>query len=129
MKKQNINKINKCNINDFIEIINTYLKDNFYYVSQKYIINRFITEGCEEISENIETYLNRSVKDLVNKNSLEIFKAIFNKKFQDYENEVNSYKINNKIYNVDENDLGQTTLGFSAYLRDLSSAPGPIANF
>ena len=129
MKKQNINKINKCNINDFIEIINTYLKDNFYYISQKYIINRFITEGCEEISENIETYLNRSVKDLVNKNSLEIFKAIFNKKFQDYENEVNSYKINNKIYNVDENDLGQTTLGFSAYLRDLSSAPGPIANF
>ena len=129
MKKQIINKINKFYINYFIGIINTYLKDNFYYVSQKYIINRFITEGCEEISENIETYLNRSVKDLVNKNSLEIFKAIFNKKFQDYENEVNSYKINNKIYNVDENDLGQTTLGFSAYLRDLSSAPGPIANF
>ena len=50
-------------------------------------------------------------------------------KFKDYENEVNSHKINNKIYNVNENDLGQTTLGFSAYLKDLSSAPGPIANF
>ena len=59
INKKNINKNNKCNNNNFIEIINTYLKDNLYYVSQKYIIYRLITEGCKEISENIEYSLNK----------------------------------------------------------------------
>ena len=129
MKLKNINKTNKCNLKDFKKIIDTFLKDNFYYISQKYIINKFITESFEEISEDIEMYSNKLVEKLVNNNSLGIFETIFNKKFEDYENVVNSHRINNKIYNVDENDLGQTTLGFSAYLKDLSSAPGPIANF
>ena len=129
MKLKNINKTNKCNLKDFKKIIDTFLKDNFYYISQKYIINKFITESSEEISEDIEMYSNKLVEKLVNNNSLGIFETIFNKKFEDYENVVNSHRINNKIYNVDENDLGQTTLGFSAYLKDLSSAPGPIANF
>ena len=129
INKKNINKNNKCNNNNFIEIINTYLNDNLYYVSQKYIIYRLITEGCKEISENIEYSLNKLVEKLVNDKTLGIFETIFVKKFEDYENVVNSHKINNKIYEVNENDLGQTTLGFSSYLRDLSSAPGPIANF
>jgi hypothetical protein len=104
-EQKNIRKENKCNINDFIQIIDTYLKDNFYYVSQKYIIHRFITEVCEEISEYIAMYLNNFVKNLVNKNSPGIFEKIFKKKFEDYEQEVNSHRINNKIYNENTNDL------------------------
>ena len=127
-KEKNINKENKNDFKGFIQIINNYLKDNFYYISQKYLIFRFITETCEEISDNIEINLNRLIENLVEKNSLNIFEKIFNKKFDDFDNEINGYRMNNKIYNNPVNSLNATAFGIYSYLKDLSSAPAPIPN-
>ena len=127
-KEKNISKENKNDFNGFIQIINNYLKDNFYYISQKYLIFRFITETCEEISDNIEINLNRLIENLVEKNSLNIFEKIFNKKFDDFDNKINGYRMNNKIYNNPVNSLNATAFGIYSYLKDLSSAPAPIPN-
>ena len=63
--KVSINKVNKCDFNDFIKIIGDFLSDNFYYVFQKYIIYRIITEACEEISNKIEINVNNLINNLV----------------------------------------------------------------
>ena len=120
---KSINKKNKSNINDFIQIIENFLKDNYYYVSQKYIIYRIITDSyvCEDICSHIEKNVNKLVYNLLYKNPYDILQKIFIKKFEDYEKLVNKFRINNKIYNDLENDLSQT-------MKDFSSAPAAIPN-
>ena len=48
-----------CNKEDFKEIINRFLTDNFYYISQKYIIYRVIIDIIEKIEEYTE---NKTIK-------------------------------------------------------------------
>ena len=79
--KVSINKVNKCDFNDFIKIIEDFLGDNFYYVFQKYIIYRIITEACEEISNKIEINENNLINNLVYNKSFDYLEKIFNKKF------------------------------------------------
>ena len=126
--KVSINKGNKCNFNDFIKIIEDFLSDNFYYVFQKYIIYRIITEACEEISNKIEMNVNNLINNLVYNKSFGYLEKIFNKKFEDFENMVNSYRINNKIYRDNIENLRETAFDIFSYLKDLSSAPAPIPN-
>ena len=126
--KVSINKVNKCNFNDFIKIIEDFLSDNFYYVFQKYIIYRIITEACEEISNKIEMNVNNLINNLVYNKSFGYLEKIFNKKFEDFENMVNSYRINNKIYRDNIENLRETAFDIFSYLKDLSSAPAPIPN-
>ena len=125
-KIQTINKINKCNIDDFVKIIEDFLNYNFYYVSQKYIIYRIITEPCEEICDNIEFNVNNLVKNLLNRKSSDFLQKIYTKKFEDYEKLVNSFRINNRIYWDLGNSLSQTRSGMAP--ADLCSAPVVIPN-
>jgi hypothetical protein len=125
-KNKSIDKINKCNIDDFIKIIENFLNDNFYYISQKYLIYRVITEPCTDICTNIDMNVTKLVNNLLNKNSCDFLQKIYYKKFENYEKTVNTFKINGKIYFDD--DLNQTMNEMIASMKDYSSAPAAIPN-
>jgi hypothetical protein len=97
--KQNINNKNKCNKQDFKDRISEFLSYNFYYLSQKYIIYRVITDVNENISEKIDCYINIIVKDLLNQNAPDYLEPIYYQKFEDFEQNINNYRKNSKIYN------------------------------
>ena len=99
-----INFMNKCNKNDFIQIINSFLKDNFFYISQKYIIYR-VLEVSEEISETVELSVNKIIKEILNqKNS--ILEKIYLHKFEELEEYINKFRKNQKIYEDKEGEGG-----------------------
>ena len=125
-KTQTINKINKCNIDDFVKIIEDFLNDNFYYISQKYIIYRIITEPCEEICDNIEFNANNLVNNLLHKKSSDFLQKIYTKKFEDFEKWVNSFRINNRIYWELGSNLNPTSSGMVP--NDYCPAPIVIPN-
>ena len=85
-----------CNKEDFKEIINRFLTDNFYYISQKYIIYRVIIDIIEKIEEYTENKIDEIVKAFLKDEHF--FKDIFLKKYEDLEKKINSSKINGKIY-------------------------------
>ena len=105
---KNIININKCNKSDFQKIIEKFLNDNFYYISQKYIIYRLIIDVNEPISERIELSINDLIKYLLYQNSQnDLLKIIYDKKFEDLEEIINGYrnKNNNKIYEDKNNQI------------------------
>jgi hypothetical protein len=84
------------NKEDFIEIINRFLTDNFYYISQKYIIYRVIID----VIEKIEDYTENKIDEIINGflKDKNVFKSIFIKKYEDLEGRINAFKVNGKIY-------------------------------
>ena len=93
-----INFMNKCNKNDFIQNISIFLKDNLFYISQKYIIYR-VLEVCEEISETIELSVNKIIKDILNqKKPIDILEKIYIHKFGELEEYINQFRNNKNIY-------------------------------
>ncbi len=84
------------NKEDFIEIIKRFLTDNFYYISQKYIIYRVIIDVIEKIEEYTENKIDEIVNGFFKDNNF--FKDIFSKKYEDLEGKINSFKKNGKIY-------------------------------
>ena len=100
-----LNNKNKSTKEDFKYIIETFLNDNFYYISQKYLIYRVFTDVCETISDRIEIEVNEIIKDLLDKkNPKDLLIKIYNQKFKDLEERINKYrKDDNKIYNHKEN--------------------------
>ena len=132
--KQYINKDNKCNKEDFKEIIKTFLKANFSYISQKYIIYRVIKDVSETILEYTETSINKLVKELLNEFSKDLLKNIYKKKFEDLEGIINGHRRNNKIYEVNENDTNETITTsqnqnvFESHNMSIINAPAPPIN-
>ena len=127
-KAMSIDKLNKCNISNFIKIIEDFLNDNFYYISQKYLIHRIITEPCTEICTSIEMNVNKLVNNLLNKNPCDFLQKIYLKKFENYENTINTFRINGKIFLDLPNNLNQTMNEIIASMKDYSSAPAAIPN-
>ena len=100
-KKYNIciNKKNKMDKNGFIKMIETFLNDNFYYISQKYIIYRMLYY-YENISLKIMDSCNNLVKQLLERREPEdLLRKVHNRKFKDLENRIDKFKKeDNKIY-------------------------------
>lgn len=102
--RRSLNIENKSDKKDFMEVIESFLNDNFYYISQKYIIYHLIVDIFESFSEEVENQMNRIVKDiLVTNDAKEWFKDIYYKKFQGFKSSINKFRRNGKIY-VNEND-------------------------
>ena len=97
--KRSLNIENKCDKQDFIQVIESFLNDNFYYISQKYIIYHLIVDIFESFSEEVENQMNRIVKDILMINDAkEWFQNIYYKKFQGFKSNINNYRRNGKIY-------------------------------
>jgi len=100
--KRNINIKNKNDKNDFINIIETFLNNNFYYLSQKYVIYRVIVDAFQQISENVEALINNLIKNhLDEKNSYDLLKEIYFKKCEDLKGRIDNFLKSNKIYGKD----------------------------
>ena len=97
--KTNINNKNKSNKNDFINIIEIFLSNNFYYLSQKYIIYRVIVDVFEKITERVESLINDLIRSLLDeKNPYDLLKEIYFKKSEDLKERIDNFLKNNKIY-------------------------------
>ena len=101
--KRNINNKNKSDKNDFINIIRTFLSNNFYYLSQKYVIYRVIVDVFEQISEKVESLINNLIENLIDeKNPNDLLKEIYFKKFEDLKGRIDNFLNMNNIYETDE---------------------------
>ena len=90
--KQNIEIKNKCSKKEFIKIITTFLNNNFYYISQKYIIFRLITDVIESFSEDAEKEINKIIIEILNQNDVnEWCQNIYSKKVDDLINVVKEF--------------------------------------
>lgn len=104
--KRSLNIENKCDKQDFMQVIESFLNDNFYYISQKYIIYHLIVDIFESFSEEVENQMNRIVKDILMTNDAkEWFKDIYYKKFQGFKANINKFRRNGKIYINDNEKL------------------------
>ena len=90
--KKNMDIENKNNKSNFISIIGTFLNNNFYFISQKYIIYRFITDVRESLSEKVESEFNKIVKDYLSTNDFnELSKELYNRKMELLIKDINNY--------------------------------------
>ena len=65
------------------------MNDNFYYISQKYIIYRVLTDVIEPFTESVELKVNSIVKELLNQKSpKDLLEIIYYKKFNDLEERI-----------------------------------------
>ena len=99
-KGKSINNKNKRNREEFTNSIMQFLKDNFYYISQKYLIYRFIVDLFESFSEklNINIY-GKMVKYLSEKEVDVDYKKIYLAVLENFEKKINELKNENgKIY-------------------------------
>lgn len=68
--KKNINNENKCDKQNFIQNIQIYLNGKFYYLSQKYLLYRLITDISGSFSEDVEKEVNRIIKETPRNNEI-----------------------------------------------------------
>ena len=98
LKNASIKSRNKKNSDELKKLITQFLKDNFYYLGQKYIIYKYINILFEYFIEIIEKIILEKIDDIL-KNDYEInndYKSIYLKMFEEYEQIVDSFRDNNK---------------------------------
>ena len=129
--KRNINYKNKCDKNDFINIIETFLNNNFYYFSQKYAIYRIIVDAFEQISEKLETFINDLISKLIDKtNHNDLLKTIYFKKCEDLKGRIDNFLENNQIYqkkNIKSDEVNSNTRISISDCNTLIGLPAPVA--
>ena len=120
---KNMNMENKNNKDNFINIIETFLNSNFYFISEKYIIYRLITDVRESLSEKVESQFNKIVLDFLSTNDANDWsKDIYYRKMEDlikilndflrndgykgdnYKCKKDGYRYNNKIKILNTNN-------------------------
>ena len=92
----------KRNRENFKDLISLFIKDNFYYIAQKYFIYIFIKDLLESLSERIGTTIIEKTKNyLSGKEIFKKFKKIYLEMIEYFEEEINKYgnPENLKIYN------------------------------
>ena len=111
--KRNINYKNKNDKSGFINIIEIFLNNNFYYLSQKYIIYRVIVDAFEQISEKVETLINCLISNLIDeKNPNDLLIGIYFKKCEDLKGRIDNFLKRNQIYekiNIRNDDVTSNT--------------------
>jgi len=118
--KKNINNKNKSDKKDFIKIIEIFLSNNFYYLSQKYIIYKVIVDVFEKISERVESLINDLIRSLLDeKNPYDLLKEIYFKKSENLKERIDNFLKNNKIY--EKNIIKNTHVNVASNSRITSS--------
>ena len=109
--KENMNLENKNKKDGFIEIIETFLNNNFYFISQKYIIYHFITDVSESLSEKVEESFNKIVKDFLSKSEADdLSKDLYIRKMDDLIKIINNYLKNGFLETKDKSKNNETKI-------------------
>ena len=116
-KGTNLNIKNKCNKNEFIQIIQINLQNIFYYIAQKFFIYQLIFEFCNYFSEMMSENLNKTISGILNSPEASyLFEDVYQQKIEDLrkitklfyakEKENNSKNLKEKIelYDQEENN-------------------------
>ena len=93
------NKKDKKDFNDHIKI---FLNNYFYFISQKYIIYYIIYNTSGSFSNNLVKEVNDYIESLISSEK-DLFKKNFTKKFENFKEYINKFKIDNKIYDCNDN--------------------------
>jgi len=102
--KKNMYNENKCDKNNFIQIIENYLNSKFYYLSQKYLLYRLITDLSEPFSEDVEKEVNKIVREnLSNNEALEYCHDLYLYKLENIVKKIREF-INKGGYKKHENN-------------------------
>ena len=114
-RRQNIKIENKRDINGFKKTNEVFLKQNLYYIFQKYLINyliqnfyeKFFKEFRKQLDIIIETLLNPKVDEQDNKDIDNLLIDCFSSKLNDFanRNKIEFKKENNNIKEIIQNDL------------------------
>ena len=84
---------NKRNREDFKKLISQFIKDNFFYVAQKYFIYRLIKDSLETLSEKLGQKISQKmVIFLSSYEAVDGYKKIYLKVFDDFEKSLNKYR-------------------------------------
>ena len=95
---------NKRDNNDFKKVIQIFLNNYFYYISQKYIIHHIISDTYDSFSKKIVEELNKFIeKYILSKEAEKLFRKNFLKKFDNLKDLIKIYSNNDKIYNCEDN--------------------------
>ena len=99
---KSINQENKNDREDFKKIISEFLCLNFNYISQKYLIYRFILDISETFSENLEKRMNEIVyKNMKTEKTKGLIKGSFDKIYEFFINAIYQPFHNKNIYEED----------------------------
>ena len=90
---------NKNDKNNFIEKIQNFLNNYFFYISQKYYIYRFILDSFTPFTNEIENQISQIINSFFSLDTTnDLFKENYIKKFENFENKINEKRIDGKIY-------------------------------
>ena len=113
--KINIINRNKSDKNDFIKIIKTFLNNNFYYLSQKYIIYRVIVDVFEQISEKVESSINDLINNLIGKKKpYDLLEIIYFKKCEDLKGRIDNFLKKNRFTQTDNRGNGVASISIES---------------
>ena len=101
VRQKSISNTLKKDKEQFKNIINAFLTDNFYYISQKFIIYNFIYLKMISFSRTIKILSNKIIDNLIQNESEQYFQNLYIKKMEDFENKFHNNK--NSVDIVDNN--------------------------
>ena len=96
---------NKSNRDNLKKIIKNFLKANFFYISQKYLVYRFFYDFSEPFCEGLEKAINDIIVKNLEKSKVEnLIEKSFDIIFNNFRKYIYKNSNNGKIYNDDENN-------------------------
>ena len=103
---------NKNDRESFKKIINNFLNSNFYYISQKYLIYKLLSDLTEPFSEELEKKINAIVAGNLEKNKTKkLINNSFDIIFEAFKRTIYQNFSNGKIY--EENDSNDNDINFN----------------
>ena len=96
----------KCDKYDFIKIIESFLKNNYNYLAQKYFIYQGFIPIIERFSEKILNEVNENLIKILLSNSqiLQLFKNVYSQKIEDLNKIVQEYLRKDGYHTANNND-------------------------
>jgi len=91
-KNGSIKSINKKNKKGFKELIFKFLRDNFYFIAQKYLIYKFIIDIFEDLAEQLEIIAIKKIDTILEKGDLiNCYRNIYVNIFTELEKKIAEY--------------------------------------
>ena len=111
---ESIDVDNKNNQKDFIKIIKDFLNSNFYYISQIYLVYKFLSEIKEPFSEQLKKKMNEIIEENLQKNtSKKLIENTFDKIFENFEEFIFQNKKNRKLYEKEKFKLRRSVVNYN----------------